>query len=30
MSIEELYKLPIVKRQDFRLYKEAIDIITEK
>jgi hypothetical protein len=29
MPIEEIYKLPQVKNDDFRLYKEAIGIITE-
>jgi exosome complex RNA-binding protein Rrp4 len=30
MPISELYKLPIVKQDDFRLYKEAVGLVTEE
>ena len=30
MPTEKLYKLPQVKRNDFRIYKEAIGMITEE
>jgi hypothetical protein len=30
LSIKEIYQMPIVKQGDFRLYKEAVGIVSEQ
>jgi len=30
MPIQELYEMPVVKKNDYRLYREAIGLISEE